>query len=115
MPGAVKIDWHTDLQDQTVRDYIDKDRFAELCASKGICERHDGRLLRRQEQLVGLLRLLGLQAVRPRRLPDHERRPQALGAGRSRPGRAIPSHNIRARAMSRPGSRSHRFARFATK
>jgi len=36
VPSAVKIDWHTDLQDQTVRDYIDKDRFAELCASKGI-------------------------------------------------------------------------------
>jgi thiosulfate/3-mercaptopyruvate sulfurtransferase len=34
--GAVKIDWHTDLQDQVVRDYIDKDRFAQLCASKGI-------------------------------------------------------------------------------
>jgi thiosulfate/3-mercaptopyruvate sulfurtransferase len=36
VPGAVKIDWHTDLQDQTVRNYIDKDRFAELCAAKGI-------------------------------------------------------------------------------
>jgi len=36
VPGAVKIDWHTDLQDQTVRDYIDKDRFAELCSAKGI-------------------------------------------------------------------------------
>ena len=36
VPGAVKIDWHTDLQDQVVRDYIDKQRFAELCASKGI-------------------------------------------------------------------------------
>ncbi len=34
--GAVKIDWHNDLQDQIVRDYIDKDRFAELCSSKGI-------------------------------------------------------------------------------
>lgn len=33
---AVKIDWQTDLQDQTVRDYLSKDRFAELCASKGI-------------------------------------------------------------------------------
>jgi thiosulfate/3-mercaptopyruvate sulfurtransferase len=32
----VKIDWHTDLQDQIVRDYISKDRFAELCESKGI-------------------------------------------------------------------------------
>jgi len=36
VPGAVKIDWHTDLQDVIVRDYVDKERFAELCASKGI-------------------------------------------------------------------------------
>jgi thiosulfate/3-mercaptopyruvate sulfurtransferase len=36
VPGAVKIDWHTDLQDATIRDYVNKDRFAELCASKGI-------------------------------------------------------------------------------
>ncbi len=36
VPGAVKIDWHNDLQDQIVRDYIDKGRFAELCSSKGI-------------------------------------------------------------------------------
>ena len=34
--GAVKIDWQTDLQDQVVRDYIDAERFAELCARKGI-------------------------------------------------------------------------------
>lgn len=33
---AVKIDWQTDLQDQTIRDYVSKERFAELCASKGI-------------------------------------------------------------------------------
>src|SRR5436190_16673138 len=34
--GAVKLDWQTELQDSLVRDYIDKDRFAELCAAKGI-------------------------------------------------------------------------------
>ena len=34
--GAVKIDWHIDLQDALIRDYIGKDRFAQLCASKGI-------------------------------------------------------------------------------
>src|SRR5205814_6070267 len=34
--GAVKIDWQTELQDSLIRDYIDKDRFAEMCASKGI-------------------------------------------------------------------------------
>jgi len=36
VPGAVKIDWQTDLQDQLVRDYIDRERFAQLCSSKGI-------------------------------------------------------------------------------
>ncbi|HEX4130967.1 MAG TPA: sulfurtransferase [Pirellulales bacterium] len=34
--GAVKIDWHTDLQDSVVRDYIGRRAFEELCNSKGI-------------------------------------------------------------------------------
>ncbi len=34
--GAVKIDWHIDLQDAVVRDYIGKSAFAELCSRKGI-------------------------------------------------------------------------------
>ena len=36
IPNAVKIDWVNDLQDQLVRDYIDKERFAALCSEKGI-------------------------------------------------------------------------------
>ncbi|HEY8282222.1 MAG TPA: sulfurtransferase, partial [Leifsonia sp.] len=36
IPGAVKIDWHTDLNDPVVRDYVDGERFAELLGSKGI-------------------------------------------------------------------------------
>jgi thiosulfate/3-mercaptopyruvate sulfurtransferase len=36
VPGAVRIDWQNDLQDPLIRDYIDKRRFAELCAAKGI-------------------------------------------------------------------------------
>ncbi len=36
IPGAVKIDWVTDLNDDTVRDYLDAKRFAALLASKGI-------------------------------------------------------------------------------
>jgi thiosulfate/3-mercaptopyruvate sulfurtransferase len=36
IPGAVKIDWHTDLNDQVQRDYVDGERFAELLSSKGI-------------------------------------------------------------------------------
>jgi thiosulfate/3-mercaptopyruvate sulfurtransferase len=36
IPGAVKIDWHTDLNDPVERDYVDGKRFAELLGSKGI-------------------------------------------------------------------------------
>jgi len=36
IPGAVKIDWHTDLNDPVVRDYISSERFAEVLGSKGI-------------------------------------------------------------------------------
>lgn len=36
VPGAVHIDWRSDLQDQTVRDYITPDAFAALCAKNGI-------------------------------------------------------------------------------
>ena len=35
IPGAVKIDWHTDLNDPVERDYIDGAAFAELVGSKG--------------------------------------------------------------------------------
>lgn len=36
IPGAVKLDWHTDLQDQVVRDYVNRERFEQLCAERGI-------------------------------------------------------------------------------
>jgi len=36
IPGAVKIDWHTDLNDPVERDYIDGAAFAALLGSKGI-------------------------------------------------------------------------------
>ena len=36
IPGAVKIDWHTDLNDTRVRDYINGAQFAELMNRKGI-------------------------------------------------------------------------------
>lgn len=34
--NAVKIDWQTDLQDQLIRDYIDKGQFEKLLSEKGI-------------------------------------------------------------------------------
>ncbi len=36
IPGAIKIDWTTDLNDPLKRDYLDSARFAELMREKGI-------------------------------------------------------------------------------
>jgi thiosulfate/3-mercaptopyruvate sulfurtransferase len=36
IPGAVKIDWHTDLNDPHVRDYINGEQFADLMNRKAI-------------------------------------------------------------------------------
>ena len=36
LPGAVHIDWRSDLQDQVVRDYITPSEFAEVCSKNGI-------------------------------------------------------------------------------
>ena len=36
IPGALKIDWHTELNDPVVRDYLDGTAFADLMSRKGI-------------------------------------------------------------------------------
>ncbi|WP_129656274.1 sulfurtransferase [Rothia halotolerans] len=36
VPGAVKIDWHTELNDPVTRDYVDGEGFARLMSAKGI-------------------------------------------------------------------------------
>lgn len=36
IPGAVKVDWHTDLQHPVIRDYLEEDAFADLMSSLGI-------------------------------------------------------------------------------
>jgi len=36
IPGAVKLDWHTELNDPVTRDYVDGAGFARLMAAKGI-------------------------------------------------------------------------------
>jgi len=40
IPGAVKIDWHTDLNHPLVRDYLGPDAFARLLSEKGISRDH---------------------------------------------------------------------------
>jgi thiosulfate/3-mercaptopyruvate sulfurtransferase len=36
IPGSVKVDWHTELNDQVTRDYLDGEHFAQLLSEKGI-------------------------------------------------------------------------------
>jgi thiosulfate/3-mercaptopyruvate sulfurtransferase len=36
IPGSVKIDWHTDLNDPVERDFVNSEAFARLAGSKGI-------------------------------------------------------------------------------
>ena len=36
IPGAVKLDWHTDLQNQVARDFVDKTEFEALMRRNGI-------------------------------------------------------------------------------
>src|SRR6188472_2512216 len=36
IPGSVKVDWHTELNDPVVRDYVDGAGFAALLSAKGI-------------------------------------------------------------------------------
>jgi len=36
IPGAVKVDWHLDLNDAVTRDYVDGERFAQVLGERGI-------------------------------------------------------------------------------
>ncbi|GAA3605403.1 sulfurtransferase [Kineosporia mesophila] len=36
IPGSVKVDWHTELNDQVTRDYVNGEQFAALLSAKGI-------------------------------------------------------------------------------
>ncbi|WP_131104789.1 sulfurtransferase [Ornithinimicrobium sufpigmenti] len=36
LPGALKLDWHTDLNDPLTRDYVDGERFAQVMGQRGI-------------------------------------------------------------------------------
>lgn len=40
IPGAVKVDWHADLNHPVVRDYLDGETFAKLMFTRGISPDH---------------------------------------------------------------------------
>lgn len=40
IPGARKLDWHTELNDEVIRDYLTSENFANLLSEKGIARDH---------------------------------------------------------------------------
>ena len=111
--GAIKLDWTTDLQDQVRRDFVDKDQFEALLSAKGVGNDDTDRALRRQQQLVRGLRLLVLQALRPRGRQAARRRPQEVGARQPRAHRR--GHQPRRDVVHRPGPEHRASARSATR
>ena len=65
IPGAVKVDWHTELNDPVTRDYVDGARFAEICGERGIGRDTTVVFYGDKQQLVGHLRAVGVLPVRP--------------------------------------------------
>ena len=78
--NAIKIDWKADLQDQVRRDFVNKAQFEALLSAQGHRQRRHRDPLRRQQQLVRVLRVLVLHALRPRGRQAARRRPQEVGA-----------------------------------
>ena len=121
IPGAQKLDWHTDLNDAVERDYVSREQFEALLRSKGIDETTHGRLLRRQEQLVGDVCLLGVPAVRLRQRHGARRRPRevAVGGTRDDDGRPVVSsdqlHGEGTRRRERSARSSPTRARISTR
>ena len=69
------------LQDPVIRDYISPEKFAELCSRNGITPGHDLHFLRRQSELVGLLRALGVSLLWTRKGQNSQRRPGQMESG----------------------------------
>ena len=80
---------------------------------EGHRQRRHRRAVRRQQQLVRVLRLLVLQALRPRRRQAARRRPQEVGARLPRAGRRRSTSARRRRTPRR--TRTARSARSATR
>ncbi len=47
LPGAIKLDWTTELQDQVRRDFISKAQFEALLSEQGCRQRRHRRAVRR--------------------------------------------------------------------
>ena len=81
IPGAVGVNWTTQLQRPIRRDIPPKDDWEKLLSQAGVGNDDTHHLLRRQQQLVRRLRLLGAKMYGHQDVGADERRPQEVGAG----------------------------------
>ena len=63
IPGAVKLDWRDDLQDQLRRDLVNAEQFFAAVVGTWHRQRRHRRVVRRKQQLVRRLRVLVFQTV----------------------------------------------------
>ena len=103
--NAIAWHWKDDLHDGLRREFLDQDALRGAPGPLRRRPRHDRRALRRQQQLVRHLRLLGaaLQGLRPRAAGG--RRPQEVGARGARAGDGGPDAGRRRPGAARPGAR----------
>ena len=111
VPGAVKMDWTTDLK----TDPCETTSGAEVreAVSRNGHRGYDRRVLRGQEQLVVLLRVLGLPAVR-----SHNVRMMDGGRGKwEKENRPLITRDadVRRARSTRPGAADPAIARSATR
>jgi len=78
IPGAVKVDWHLDLNDPVKRDYVDGRRFAQILGERGI-GRDTTVVIYGDKSNWGCLRPLGLHALRTPGRAVARRRPGEVG------------------------------------
>jgi thiosulfate/3-mercaptopyruvate sulfurtransferase len=78
IPGAVHIDWRSDLQDPAIRDYISPEKFAELCSRNGITPATTCIFYGDKANWWATYALLGVPVVRP------QERAKVLNGGRDK-------------------------------
>ena len=76
IPGAVKVDWQSELQHQVIRDYVDQEAFGRLVGSKGVSNDHTVVFYGDRNNWWACYAFwvfnLGVQDVWPPRLPHYE-------------------------------------------
>ena len=78
VPGAVRIDWQGDLQDQIIRDYINSEKFAALCSRNGIANDTTVVFYGDKSNWWACYAFWAFKLFGHKRLPGDERRTQAL-------------------------------------